>query len=801
MPKQILKLEQFHGGLSTNSDPRDVADNELTAATDVMVDELGKIRMMGGNDQHYNYTNTANNPNNAAAINPGYGLFQFSHDRLEAETAGSASAETGDNYLVMADTDGAADVDIYSRVTNNWGTSKIDLGSTTGMKPCFYAVDGALRVSDGNFGANNTNKWYGYIKRTHFSGTAPGGAADDYDGWFSKDQEISAPTLGLYLSYLSGSATNDGESTATNLRATVSSWSTSKSGLEESSIGLDSSNYIAVGTSNNLARVITARIDTDDLTTESLGGGTWQNATYEIYPLAGTGFNVDIAPNTGVTGTWSADDYEIGTTFIYDGIQESLPFENIGPVSGVAIAADNGIDVEVYCVSPFNPRITGGRVYIRPFASGEQWSLLVDINLKEGVRASVDDDYTAWTLETATGSGDAGTDVYLNVSGTNKLTVLNKNPFTYEILNGWPQDEKSIHAVYNTAVVANRIVYIANIQVTNEDGETVIMGDTMIKSPVNKFDTFPLSRKIEASVNDGDEIVKLEEYADRILQFKKNKMHLINISQELEFLEDTFLHKGVSHPAAVCKTDFGIAWVNTFGCYIYDGQKVTNLLEKGGRQIIKESEWATFTTNEPMIGYIPKKRQLVIVDDNTSTGDGSIFLYDLVTQSWIKGAAATFTSADLTNFVTDWNGDLIHAHTDDTGTVEKWDDSSDATDTISFKTKDIDFGQPAQRKKIYKVYVSYKGDGSAVDIQYAVNGDTDTVAPFYRTTADGSTDGANSDTTPLLASNTDDWIPAELKPVSSINNVKSFQLLFDGTAAADFEINDISIVYRMKGIK
>ena len=99
MPKQLYKITQFHGGLNSNSDARDIAESELSEATDVMVDELGKIRMMGGIAQHYNYTNTANNPNNAATINPGYGLFQFSHDRLGATTTGSSQAETGDDYL------------------------------------------------------------------------------------------------------------------------------------------------------------------------------------------------------------------------------------------------------------------------------------------------------------------------------------------------------------------------------------------------------------------------------------------------------------------------------------------------------------------------------------------------------------------------------------------------------------------------------------------------------------------------------------------------------------------------------
>ena len=143
-------------------------------------------------------------------------------------------------------------------------------------------------------------------------------------------------------------------------------------------------------------------------------------------------------------------------------------------------------------------------------------------------------------------------------------------------------DERSIISKYKSAVVVNRVVYIGGLEVEYEDGETEVMGDAMIKSPVNKFDVFPLSRIIEVSVRDGDSIVKLEEYADRILQFKKRKMHLVNVSQEVEFLEDTFMHKGVSTPAAVCKTDFGIAWVNKHGCYFYDGYRVNNLLEKGG---------------------------------------------------------------------------------------------------------------------------------------------------------------------------------------------------------------------------
>ena len=47
MPKQIHEITAFHGGLNSNADPRDIKNEELSSAQDVMVDEVGKVRMMG----------------------------------------------------------------------------------------------------------------------------------------------------------------------------------------------------------------------------------------------------------------------------------------------------------------------------------------------------------------------------------------------------------------------------------------------------------------------------------------------------------------------------------------------------------------------------------------------------------------------------------------------------------------------------------------------------------------------------------------------------------------------------------
>ena len=54
-----------------------------------------------------------------------------------------------------------------------------------------------------------------------------------------------------------------------------------------------------------------------------------------------------------------------------------------------------------------------------------------------------------------------------------------------------------------------------------------------------------------------------------------------------------------------------------------------------------------------------------------------------------------------------------------------------------------------------------------------------------------------------LGSSRTEWIRAELKPAVSneANNIDSFALSLSGSPEKDFEINDISIVYRLKNIK
>ena len=911
MPKQIIEINPFHGGLNNNGDPRDIKVEELSQAQDIMIDEIGKVRMMGSHVAHDAGTKSV-------TIEAGKGLFYFSHDRLGAQDASSAQAATGDEYLAMANSDSGADIEIYSNSDTSWSSSaRIDLGSDSGLQAVYYYADGNLRVGDADFtNTNNRVQWYGYIDRYFYgdgtSGLDEGGHDNGtrVDKWHTQDASPEAivpkvaigntiasanlPTQANPIALIvAGSAEEflDVSSSGTTTSSTDKidwkiAWDVSDNEIygHSDNDDIDIENFCSIGdklmllgtdgtaTYNGTSPdgyIFTVKsIDTgnpnrvyfeetiggvDDASDDSvfitnLSKSSWfsptnpglqfafttlyddarqESALSEIkYTGAHTGSN-GAAVLTDSAATFTADQFiQWKIKNISDG-SEAIITDNDGTtVTGVlAGGTDNDWDEgDEYLISIMMPgaistgvgtngfsqlrflflvwahestglhndfpRVSGFRVYMRR-ENTAAWYLQTEIDVSKGAKLYNQGGYqmyeNSYTLTTV-------------VATASDKTTSMRQIETYESETGYDQENVNVGFNANglgfkTAVVAGRRAYVGNVVIKDSFGSTKVLPDAILKSAVNKFDTFTFENKIEATVNDGSSIIKLEEYADRLLEFKQDKMTLINISQNVEFLEDIFMHKGVVYPCAVCKTDYGIAWANENGCYLYDGQRVNDLLEKGGVQIIKESTWSTFIGGKPMVGYIPKKRQILVASSAGVGSDGDIYLYDLVTKSWVEGDSKLTDGVKQTNFVTDWNGDLVHAHS--SGTVLKWDDSSAASSNLLFGTKDMTFGQPGQRKKLHKVYITYKGDGNSVVAKYAVDGETDS-SDFKQ---------FNSSNTPLedksSAENLESWHLAELKPSTSseANNVYSSKFHLSGTAGAGFEINDINVVFRMKNIK
>jgi len=203
----------------------------------------------------------------------------------------------------------------------------------------------------------------------------------------------------------------------------------------------------------------------------------------------------------------------------------------------------------------------------------------------------------------------------------------------------------------------NKTRYIGNVYLTSEGAENVEkserFADSVFKSDVDSLDTFRPYRRIDVAAGDGEDIVALAIYADRLLEFKQNTLYVINIQGDSEFLEATFRYKGAESPQAVCETDFGIAWVNQQGCYLYTGGgNVQNLIEKDGRKIIALStdtlpaqvvgeSWDTFVNLQTAVGYSPLHRKLFIkraIGNGAATDypqtNADMYIYDIASGSW-----------------------------------------------------------------------------------------------------------------------------------------------------------------------
>ena len=110
--KRIFRVDQFHGGINSNSAHRDIDKDELVDAVDVDIDTVGQLNMMESQADH---TNNSSLGSLSHAVNPGYGMFHFKtdkeHDGVKGSTNWLAIAEST-NYeidMVSVEDDGSTD--------------------------------------------------------------------------------------------------------------------------------------------------------------------------------------------------------------------------------------------------------------------------------------------------------------------------------------------------------------------------------------------------------------------------------------------------------------------------------------------------------------------------------------------------------------------------------------------------------------------------------------------------------------------------------------------------------------------
>ena len=763
----------------------------------------------------------------------------------------------GDKLCALGDVDGANGVDVWSdnATTDYAGTSpaSADGWEAAAISPTlngddakyiYHYVDNALRVCNINETNQSTIKWYGYIQRQQFNLNTGLIFAE----WQEHRNNLAAPQLSGSLTEVYGTASHD-NTTASNYyqnnRGVVRPKRADSADLKLKDAHNSSTTSFTFQKNDDSETILDQAISGEVITIdEALGtypreflfckkesgtagatitysrayGGALVGTAPDSYsdndtPILerGLGFNLGITDGTA-DGDWAEGTYEFYQSFIYDGNQESLPFQMGDGTAASSLAAfthasdgATSLRVSVYADLGYSGRITGGRIYTRLQNTDDDLILLVDIDIVKGIRTSLDGDHAPWSYESGKG---------YYVLGPAVGNAARPNLDTYTTINGFSPDVNFVAIggsgeIYKTSIVANRRTFIANVKIKTMSGELEKYGDRIMYSEINKFDTFLEHNFIDVSKGDYGEYVTLQSYADRLLAFKHNLVHVINIASPSAsgwYLEDTIKYVGVNFPFSVAKTNNGIAWVSDDGCYLYDGRSVKNLL--GRKLAVSEAAYSTSTDSvtwndwyrgtahlkDVMLGYDPISNSLIMMrsPNNSTNNSEQAWIYDFDTDGWVFDNKIFTDSGTYTNFITDWNKNLTLGFQNSNDVeFKKYLPAQVAKENQRFVTKDIDFGQPGLIKKIYKIIVTYKSNGShSTPFAYSING-RQSYASFTGDFANTTSEGGNTGL---------DWDILTATPSSPIS-CQSIQIKFNEADSAKFEINDITIQYRVLGVK
>lgn len=776
--------------------------------------------------------------------------FTTSPDGASTSVRIKAKRSTGDRLCALGDAaNNNIDVWSFNKVSDSavtddgWVNEEINTSIISSASEhvstsqfIFTFSDEILRVVDINVENNSILKWYGYIQMNQFL-TANDSVSLAFNGWYehpayltppvkvaligSNQNTIDTDTHYNTLNDIVESNTGDNVQTAEEVIAV-----TENSILFDTATGGRNANhYFEVGQiysilteSSEKPECLMVRRSAEGISASTPVkvyrgyGGTTDvligDNSGDIYKR-GLGWNIGVIEGAG-DGTWGANEYEFHQTFIYDGNQESLP-QNYTTRTLTTTNENKSLKCTVYADRFYSGRITGGRIYIRKAGSTGDLILFADIDIALGARMTLDGEYTPWVKRVDADLDDSQNSGYYSATSASEgLRSINPNFDTYKTLNGYSEEVKfnSIgkeKELYKASVIANRRHFIANVRI--KKGRTKkTHGDRIMFSELGKFDTFTEDNFIDVSRGDYGEYTALESFADKLLAFKHNTTHILNISSPTPsgwFLEEAIKNSGVSFHYSMTKTEFGVVWANEKGCFLYNGADTVNLT-KNKLGIFESTNsnipvWSDFANGNLhfksiMCGYDDISNQLIVMrsPSDFSTNSNQCFIYDFDTSAWTYNTNLFTDDHYYTNFSKDWNNSLIIGHEESATVVEflKYRANISAQSNQSIITRDIDFGNSGLVKKIYKVIITYK---SSVDqltpLEFAING----TGSFSDFSTGSNVTPAGDDSGDLDIASV--WDVGVFK-ANSIVSCQSIQFKIILPDSGTFEINDITIQYR-----
>lgn len=755
MSKQFFTIKSFQGGINSKDHPRDMHEMQSQDIQGLTVKDSGEAKSPGGYDPTQIKLSAATS--STLATTPGYGLYAFQSDN---GLDGNANITNLIAYPFIDDGIGnGEDVLKIWESTDNTDRAGLNLDNGTNAitKPnlVYYYKNGALRVADSNLHANAVPHKFIFNKRQQMTMTEANSTA-----WLWVSTAIEPP-------------------------GTVSDADNATGDVEFT---------------NGEASLV-------------VPGGAVTTGMY-----AADRINIDHEINTDITTSLAAGTYEFAASWIYDSGQESVPTPSSG--SDISINNTNGIYFRAYYksrasgsvnVEDFGAHIIGSRLYVRRQEdTGDSWHFLLDVDFARGSRDSMFDAFrgTGVVIDEATDGGSLSnreiasgddqaattfyTDVVSGIAGDHStFYVLRRmNPMTYESINGYRPDVDSVgmakgHGFKDSAVIGTR-VFLANVSYKDEHGTTKAMGDRILYSMPNKFDTFPNTNFLDIGADDGESFTAIEGFGGMLFSFKSTNMYIVNVQSGSPAgwgVVGKYDFMGIKFPSAYTKTEFGIVWANEFGCYMSNGQGVQKLTNSIG-----DTTWNSFIhdSNPALVSYDPIEKSIMVQGNSSSSDD--LYVFNMSTKSWTR-QINNLVIAGSDNHQTNTNTALHNGvpitasfnDNDDKMYIWQWATTA-ASQAFVIHTKDFDLGQPQLKKKIYSVIITLNNNNADITLWKVYVG-VDGAAPSAQS-------GFSNSTT--ISSNAD-WIVQKETFTTPLTG-ESFSFKFSGTG--NVRIGDISIEHR-----
>lgn len=566
-------------------------------------------------------------------------------------------------------------VRMHSKLANNWMStsylqnqsgsrleSKIDWFYNSGSdatdfvpKPLFWSDDSKLRLLDTNFKLDNTPRKIGFY---------------DIRNWFSNLNNGESTGGGLPLKYLHNATTEWNILTEAQTGG-LTYWGYDITKLERDwkySKNTDS-NWGTGGLLNGLDTGSASGVDNPDEDVYDYvtlnPSAVYSKAVFEMQTTGGVDW-------TGTCHFYASAVFEDGT--------ETLPVHKFS--SEIDFTPAEGEEMDNYlrfyfAVKPFsdtayilrNIDAIGYHIY---YTSSEEnfdtyWSLGQVLFNKGFVPANV-----VGSSDLVSDSGIMGFGIYDDMS-TNKGVfsifdgIRNYYDFksmpklkTYEMVNqGVSPYSVTLNAKYKAQCIAGRRNFVGNIAIKetpNSDNYTYY-NDAMIVSPPNGLDILPYpGGRISVDTSDGDEIIAMSGQGDKVFQFKKKILYIINISSGLPaeyYTEKKLRYKGISNKNHMIDTENGVFWFNEFGAYIYDGNDVKDVTFKEGEEDsstrrLDIDTWKNFVSDSSLAGYDASSRECFVIKSHThaSVTDGDCYVYNIHLDTWSYGYGKFYTGGD-----------------------------------------------------------------------------------------------------------------------------------------------------------